>query len=204
MPSEAIMVARRQQRTTSESYATTQTGPCTGRVRPSSTRRISTRTCARIWSIPSVALPRRTPSSHMTSIRTLSKVSVCGFRASIGIILIKSIFFYRRFRQVHRPEDLQQEPEDDAGHRRMERGFVEIFSTGSGRWTEVTVREKLDQIPATESLWWARSRLGVPGVPGWIEAKGSRKLRSTGAGTARGVRSGVVENGTTKVCTQYT
>ena len=48
----------------------------------------------------------------------------------------------RWLRQIHRIEDIQQELEDDAGHRRMERGLLQVLSHGRLAGEEKGVRQE--------------------------------------------------------------
>lgn len=44
--------------------------------------------------------------------------------------------------QIHRPEDIQQELEDDAGYRRMERGLHQVLPHGRLQGEEEGVRQE--------------------------------------------------------------
>lgn len=52
------------------------------------------------------------------------------------------LYLSRWLREVHRAKDVQQEPEDTAGYRRVERGFHPVLSHGRLQGEKEGVRQE--------------------------------------------------------------
>lgn len=83
----------------------------------------------------------------------------------------------RGLRQIQRSQGSQQEPEDFAGHRRMERRVGTVLQIGGQPGDPPEFGAISYQVPAPASIRRPRSRLGISGISRRQPALRPRELR---------------------------